>query len=118
MAEKSFALNTEPHVATVGTHRFEFQPEVIGAEFAAAYSSLKAAQAKLKAAGGDIGEDELVSLTKALRKFLRKFMLDESAQRFDLVKLPDRVLIQLMTWTAELYGGGSGNVPTGSSGAS
>lgn len=118
MATKSFAINTEPHVATVGEHVLKFEPEVIGAEFAKAYAGLKSAQKQVKKAGDDVGPDELLAVNEGMRDFLRRFMLPESADLFDTMKLPDRVLVQLLEWVAELYGGGSGNAPGGSSSAS
>jgi hypothetical protein len=118
MAEKSFAINTEPHVATIGEHRLLFEPEVIGAEFAQAYSGLKQAQKQVKAAKDDVGPDELLAVNAGMRDFLRRFMLPDTAELFDTLKLPDRVLVQLLEWVAELYGGSSGNGRGGSSSAS
>jgi hypothetical protein len=40
-------------------------------------------------------------------------MLPESAAAFVSVRLPQRVLLQLIEWVAELYGGGSGNPDAG-----
>lgn len=118
MAEKSFALNTDPHVANVGPHRLLFQPEVIGAVFADAYAGLKEAQQGLKAAGENVGAEELTAIHNGMRDFVRRFLLAESATLFDTIQLPDRVLAQLLEYAAELYGSGSGNVPGGSSSAS
>lgn len=115
MAEKSFAINTEPHVANVGPHVLQFEPEVVGAEFAQAYAGLKAAQKKIKDAGDDVGPDELLAVNEGMRQFLDGFLLPESSKLFATLKLPDRVLVQLLEWVAELYGGGSGNAPGGSS---
>lgn len=113
MAEKSFEIRTETHVATVGPHRFEFEPEVEGATFAGAYAELRAAQAALKAAGDNIGAEELAAVSAAMRMFVGRFMLEESRERFATIKLPDRVLTQMLSWSAELYGGGSGNDQNG-----
>jgi hypothetical protein len=115
MANKSFAINTEPHVAEVGPHRFEFEPEVIGAEFADAYADLKEVQSRVKAAGDDLQPEDLKAVNAAMRSFLGGFMLPESLAVFESVKLPDRILVQLLEWVAELYGGGSGNDDGGSS---
>lgn len=118
MAEKSFAINTDPHVATVGPHTLTFEPEVVGAEFAQAYAGLKAAQKQVKKAGDDIGPDELLAVNAGMRDFLARFMLPDSKELFETLRLPDRVLVQLLEWVAELYGGGSGNDRGGSSSGS
>lgn len=115
MAEKSFAINTTPHVATVGEHVLKFEPEVIGAEFAQAYAGLKAAQKQVKKAGDDIGPDELLAVNVGMRDFLARFMVPDSKKLFESLKLPDRVLVQLLEWVAELYGGGAGKGPGGQS---
>lgn len=36
----------------------------------------------------------------------------------DALRLPQRVIVELMEWVVELYGGGAGERPTGSSGGS
>lgn len=116
--ERSFEIRTDPHVINVGSARLLLEAEVIGAEFASAYSGLKAAQRQVSAAGDDIGPDELLAVNEGMRDFLRRFMLPESKEAFDALKLPDRILVQMLEFVAELYGGGSGNAPGGSSGAS
>lgn len=108
MAEKTFALNTTPHIINVGPHRFELEPEVIGAEFADAYAVLRRAQAAITAAGADIGAEELKAVNAGMRDFVSRFMLTESKQLFQTVRLPDRVLVQMLEFVAELYGGGAG----------
>ncbi len=118
MATKTFALNTTPHVATVGKHKLSFEPEVLGAEFAEAYSGLKATQKSVKVAEDDIGADELMAVNAGMREFLSRFMLPDSKELFETLRLPDRILVQLLEWVAELYGGGSGNGRGGSSSAS
>lgn len=124
MATKAFAINTEPHVATVGDHVLKFQPEVIGADFAQAYAELRTVQAKVKgnkASSTKHAKEEnldpavLVEVHDAMRSFVRRFLLEESYAAFDVMRLPDRILVQLLEWTAELYGGGSGNDRGGSS---
>lgn len=112
MASKSFAINTEPHRAEIGEHTLLFQPEVVGAAFAEAYSGLRDAQKKVKDAGDDIGPDVLLAVNAEMRAFLARFMLPESAELFATLKLPDRVLVQLLQWVAELYGGGAEERPT------
>ncbi|WP_328434589.1 hypothetical protein [Streptomyces sp. NBC_00425] len=154
MAQKQFALRTEPHVAQIGADlELRFTAEVYGDEFLDAYAELQEAQAALGAADGDMSKltgDKLRVLYTAIRTFLFKMMTEESADRFqrfevhqgdavevfrdraeaDLyagrlegaarvvdksVRLPDRVLIELMEWSVELYGGGGETRPTGPS---
>lgn len=124
MATKSFAINTEPHLADVGGTVLKFQPEVIGADFAQAYAALRTVQAKVKgnkASSTKHAKEEnldpavLVEVHEAMRAFVRRFLLEESYAAFDALRLPDRILVQLLEWTAELYGGGQGNAPGGSS---
>jgi hypothetical protein len=124
VATKSFAINTEPHLADVGGTVLKFQPEVIGADFAQAYAELRTVQAKVKgnkASSTKHAKEEnldpavLVEVHEAMRAFIRRFLLEESYVAFDALRLPDRVLVQLLEWTAELYGGGSGNARGGSS---
>lgn len=124
MAEKTFALNTEPHVAVIGDQRFEFLPEVVGAEFAGSYAKLKDMRdrvrapkgAKAKADAADIVDAELLaSLSESMRSFIRGFLLPASAEAFDKARLPDRILVELIEWVAALYGGGSGNDQAGQS---
>lgn len=122
MVAKSFHLNTEPHVATVGTVDLLFEAEVIGAEFASAYAALREVQAKLpersaKATStkhakkdGELPEPAvLAEISEAMREFIGRFLLPASREDFAGLRLPDRVLVELMEWVAELYGGGSGN---------
>jgi hypothetical protein len=127
VATKSFAINTEPHVADVGGTQLSFQPEVIGADFAQAYAELRAVQAKVKgnkasstkhAKDDNLDPAVLVEVHEAMRAFIRRFLLEESYAAFDALKLPDRILVQLLEWSAELYGGGSGNDRGGSSSGS
>lgn len=156
MAKKSFALNTEPHVATVGDTDLLFKPEVMGDEFMDALGELKDAQRA--ASGVDLEDlqgldaDALRSASRGLRGFLAELMLPESAGLFtrveviadgavvatyqdreeaqeradgiagakvvDALRLPDRILVQLMEWVIELYGGGADErPPTSSSGS-
>ncbi|MFZ3595034.1 hypothetical protein [Streptomyces sp. BH104] len=152
---RTFTLNTEPHVATVGDTDLLFQPEVMGDEFLDAYEGLQETQKTLGVDVNNLGSAEpenLRAVTRALRVFLSRLMLPESAQtfaRWNVVKngktisshatpdeaadaaakakggatvqdagmrLPDRVLVELLEWAVELYGGG--NRPTGSSSGS
>ena len=116
MATKSFAIRTEPHVADVGGTLLQFHAEVIGAEFAPAYAELRGVQQRVKgnkassskhAKDADMDPAVLVDLHNAMKKFVRGFLLPESQTVFDGLRLPDRVLVQLMEWTAELYGSGT-----------
>lgn len=116
MASVKFDLNTEPHEVEVGPHTFLFEPEVIGAVFASAYSGLKAAQKAVTDAGDNVGEAELLGVHDSMREFLRRFMLEDSRPAFDAAMLPDRVLVQMLEWAAGQYGGGSGNDQPTSSG--
>ena len=109
MATRTVAINTEAHVATIGDTEIKFQPEAIGAAFAEAYSGLKDAQKRVAAAGDSIAGDDLSAITEAMRGFLTRLMLPDSAKVFAKMQLPNRVLVQLIEWTAEIYGGGSGN---------
>lgn len=121
MATKSFAINTEPHVADVGGTELLFQAEVIGAEFAQAYAQLRTVQQKVKgtkasstkhAKEESLDPDVLVELHHAMKAFVRGFLLPESQTVFDRLRLPDRILVQLMEWVAELYGSGTDNDDT------
>ncbi|MFD3612395.1 hypothetical protein ACFWXA_30875 [Streptomyces atroolivaceus] len=152
--KKQFALNTEPHIADVGGTELSFQAEVMGDDFMDAYAGLRDAQ---KGVGVDVDNLEDVdpqtmrAVSRALRDFLAKLMLPESAAlmtRVDVfqdgkvlksfatwdegeayaaeigggasvrhsLRLPDRVLVELMEWVVELYGGGQ-RPPTSSSGS-
>ncbi|WP_433856651.1 hypothetical protein [Streptomyces kronopolitis] len=152
---RTFTLNTEPHVATVGETQLLFQPEVMGDEFLDAYEALQESQKNL---GVDVNNlaaadpENLRAVVRSLRLFLARLMLPESAQtfaRWEVVKsgkavsshatpgeaaeaaakvkgdatvkdvgmrLPDRVLVELLEWAVELYGGGQR--PTGLSSGS
>jgi len=121
VATKTFEIRTEPHEAVIGPHVLMLEPEVVGAEFAQAYAQLREVQGKVKSAQGGkatstkhtkadgLDADVLTELSEAMRAFVRKFMLPDSQTVFDGMRVPDRVLVQLMEYVAELYGGGSGN---------
>lgn len=114
MASKNFAINTEPHDATIGDKTLYFVPEVEGSEFMTAYAALRDVQKELGSEESATAE-QLMLINTAMRDFLKGLMLPDSQDEFDDMKLPSRVLVQLLEWTAELYGGGSGNGPTTSS---
>lgn len=122
MAErKKFTVNTEPHVAEVGDDEFLFKPEAYTDELIEAWASLRvleeasAATQEKKGDGDKIDPTDLVERTKrassSIRQFIASMMLEESVPRFNEVKLPDRVLIEMMRWVMEVYG----LRPTGSS---
>ena len=142
---KSFALNTEPHVAEIGADlELQFQAEVMGDEYLDAYAEFREAQQS--ESGVDVDElqsgdvEQLRKVTGGLRIFLARLAVPETAAlltRVDVVKggevlksfqswgeaaehaagidgakpqwglrLPERVLLQLLEWTVELYAGG------------
>lgn len=121
MTTKTFEVRTEPHEAVIGADTLLLEPEVVGAEFAQAYSALREVQQKVKstqagkpssskhAKADGFNAEVLAELSEAMRTFVRQFMLPDSQVTFDGLRLPDRVLVQLMQYVAELYGGGSGN---------
>ncbi|MFF1964319.1 hypothetical protein ACFVW5_12005 [Streptomyces sp. NPDC058232] len=155
MATKSFSLNTVPHVADIGGVELLFQPEVMGDDFMDAYQSLIDAQKSSGVSLDDLSEvdpAQLRNVSRALRDFLARLMLPESAELFtrvdvvvdgkpvesfadaaeaeayaaeianarivDGLRLPDRVLVELLEWVVELFGGGNGQRPPTSSGGS
>uniref|UniRef100_A0AAU7GZ65 Tail assembly chaperone n=1 Tax=Streptomyces phage Geonosis TaxID=3158856 RepID=A0AAU7GZ65_9CAUD len=121
MATRTFEIRTEPHEAVIGDVTLQLAAEVVGAEFAQAYASIREVQAKVKAAQGGkssstkhakadgVDAETLTELSEAMRAFVRRFMLPDSQTVFDGMRIPDRVLVKLMEYVAELYGGGSGN---------
>lgn len=119
MATKSFAIRTEPHEALIGDVRLLFVSEVIGAVFAQAYAELRDVQKAVNdaqsAKDGSFDPAVLTELHEAMRSFVRTFLTPESHSAFNSMQLPDRVLVQLIEWTGELYGGASGNDRTGQS---
>lgn len=119
---KTFALNTEPHVAEIGDVELQFRPEVMGDDFLDAYEAM---QERNKLAGVDLNDpsgmtaDQLRETTAAARTFLSDLMMPESAQAFAEMPLPDRIVVALLEWTMEVYGGNGGQrPPTSSSGSS
>ncbi|WP_327385076.1 hypothetical protein [Streptomyces sp. NBC_01207] len=85
MASKTFALNVDPHVATVAGVDLLFQPEVMGDQFLDAFEALQASYRNL---GGDMDDlstvdgDALRKVTGSVRQFLAEMMLPESAKVF------------------------------------
>lgn len=154
MARKSFALNTEPHVAEVGAVELKFVPEVMGDEFLDGYAALIEQQRELGAGSGDISQIDagrLRGIVTELRSFLGNLMMPETRELFfrfvvqqrgkkpavftsrdeaeahaagltgsvsvkdESMQLPTRVLMELLEWVAEIYGGG--RPPTSSNGS-
>lgn len=126
--ERVFEIRTEPHRAVIGQNTLLFQPEADGAEFVSAYGKLQQKQeeaaslekprkaSSTKHAKSPLSETELSTvavLEAAMRDFLAEFLLPDSRDVFKGLKLPQRVLIELIEWVAELYGGGSGNPDAG-----
>lgn len=118
MTTRTFTLNTEPHEAIIGDVTLFFEPEVLGAEFVQAYTRLREAQVKVSGTratsskagkAADTDPKALLELTQTMRSFVRDLLMPESRETFDGLRLPDRILIQLVEYAAELYGGGSGN---------
>lgn len=104
MATKTFAYNTEPHIAEIGPHLLEFTPEVDGASFAASVDAMQ----------GRMGSERSQEVVAALREFISGLLLPDSREEFAAVALPTRVLLELLEWVTELYG----KRPTGPSSAS
>ncbi|MGW1989571.1 hypothetical protein [Embleya sp. NPDC001921] len=82
---RQFQLNTEPHVAEIGTDiELLFQPEIYGEEFLTHYEELRASQQEN---GVDLGDmsgvegEQLRQAALALKVFLAKLMLPESAAK-------------------------------------
>lgn len=107
MASKTFTINQTPHEAIIGDVTLLFVPETSGALFAESYSALREAQASITAAGENVGATELKTVSAGMRHFVESFLLPESLDAFDSLTLPDRVLVQLLEYVAELYGSGS-----------
>ncbi|MGD9485747.1 hypothetical protein WDH52_21255 [Streptomyces sp. TRM70308] len=144
MANKKFALNTQPHVAEIGDDvTLYFRPEVMGDEFLDSYGRLQETQKFLNVDLSDAASVDLSHVRQVnveLRVFLASLMLPESAEEFARwevqvggktvsshgepevarkaaegrkgatvvdagLRLPDRVLVELMEWVVELYGG-------------
>lgn len=108
MSSKTFNINTVPHEAKIGNDVLYFIPEVIGTDFMTGYSELSAVTKAASDKGDDARPEDYAKLSAAMREFLSKLMLPKSVTAFADMVLPDRVLVQLIEWSAELYGGGSG----------
>lgn len=115
MTTRTFALRTEPHEARVGDHVLLFVPEVNGAAFLQSYAKLRDAQSASKGKGKDaeVTAESLAAADAAIREFLASVMLEESREAFASLELPTRILVEMLEWVAELYGGGAKARPTG-----
>jgi hypothetical protein len=157
VANKKFALNTQPHAAEIGDDvTLYFLPEVMGDEFLDSYGRLQETTKRLNVDLSDASNVDLSHVraaNTALRVFLASLMLPESAESFARwevhasgkkvgsyadpasaeeaaagrkgakvvdagLRLPDRVLVELMEWVVELYGGAGGQRPPTSSNGS
>ncbi|WP_234334282.1 hypothetical protein [Streptomyces sp. NRRL B-1347] len=99
-------MNTEPHVAVIGDIELRFQPEVAGSEFLDVYERLVSTQ---KQVGTDLAKADprqMREVLAALRGFIKELMLPESVPVFDKMPLPDRIMIELVEFLMEVYGGG------------
>lgn len=116
MATKKFHINTERHGAEFGNVTLWFPAEVNGAAFASAYADVMEVQAGV----GDLEKNPkgLVKLEASLREFLTQILEPESHGDFEKLGLSMKSLTELIEWVTELYGGGPGNAPGGSSAGS
>lgn len=125
MAERTFEIRTEPHVARLGEAVLFFQPEVDGAEFMSAYVKLQDVQqaasdmltprkATATKHAKQVDPAAIAMLDEALREFLSALLIPASREIFAGTKIPQRVLVDIVEWCTELYGGGSGNPVDGS----
>lgn len=94
VATKKFAINTEPHVAEIGDdYQLLFRPEVMGDEFLDAWARL---QQTLQDLGIDEGNlrgapaEKLRLANRAVRVFLRTFMLEDSARLYAWWEVRDK----------------------------
>ncbi|GGT74540.1 hypothetical protein P6B95_15490 [Streptomyces atratus] len=119
MARKSFALNKEPHIAEIGDDFvLEFQPEVMGDEYLDAYERLQDRYKNLGIEDGDLtgaAPGAAREAAAAVREFVSSLMMPDSAEQFAATPLPERIVVALLEWTQEIYGGGR---PSGSSNGS
>jgi hypothetical protein len=125
MAERTFEIRTEPHVARIGGTVLLFEPDVAGADFMSAYVKLQDAQqtasdmltprkATATKHAKQADPAAIAMLDEALREFLAALLVPTSRDVFAETKIPQRVLVEIVEWCTELYGGGSGNQDDGS----
>jgi len=122
MAQRSFTIYEEPHVADVGTPQLRFVPESTSDMLLEAWRQLDMdVPGRTPTSEGDEGgravsaiEREHVA-TVGLRAFVRAFLYDEESRAaFDGNTFPSRVYVQLQRWLLEVYSG----LPTGPSSGS
>ena len=126
MAERVFEIRTEPHRAVIGDITLLLVPEASGGDFLTAYGKLRDMQSRVNrkvngtkagstkhAKEPDYDPAELAEVSETMREFISRFLVPESVPVFKNTRLPDRVLLQLIEFAAELYGGGSGNQDAG-----
>lgn len=122
MTERVFEIRSEPHRAVIGDTVLLFTPEAEGSDFLAGYAKLKDVQGRVNkqltgtkagstkhAKEADPDPEVLAELARTMREFVSRFLMPESVPVFANMRLPERILVQLIEFAAELYGGGSGN---------
>lgn len=99
MAEKSFAIQTTPHLAKIGDVTLSFVPEANGSELIQNYSKLRKIQ---KGVNLEDHPEEALKVIRAAREFLGSLMLDESQKIFTTldVKMGDQVIGSFTTMEA------------------
>lgn len=117
MTQRTFEVNTEPHVATIGDHQYAFPPEVDTDTMMSAWSKSRVTDEMVDEAVAEHpdwtkGEARSRLATTSIRTFIDALMVDDDTRaRFAAHTLPDRVLIDMQNWLLEEYG----FRPTGSS---
>jgi hypothetical protein len=112
-----FEIATEPHPVKIGNTYLEFKPEANGAAFIQAYADLRRVQDSH--AGAENGDaSDVIAVVEAVSAFITKFLLPGYVDAFKELDAPHRVLVQLVEYLAELYGGGAQERPTGPSSGS
>jgi hypothetical protein len=123
MAEQTFDIYTDDHVAHVGPDHYRFEPEVATPKVLQALAEMAAKRrkrtAEAKANDPDLTQIELLALdseaaTADLREFLTRFMVPESIELFAGKVYQDKVLVGMHNFLLETYG----IRPTGSSSGS
>lgn len=122
MAERVFTIRTEPHRAVIGETTLFLVPEANSGDFLDSYNQMRTAQEVLHrktngskssstkhAKASEVDTEALAQVNRSMRDFVTRFLLPDSVPVFQNMTLPDRVLLELIEFAAELYGGGSGN---------
>lgn len=79
MAEKSFSIQTEPHLAKIGDVTLSFVPEANGSELIQNYSKLRKIQQSVNL---EENPEDALKVIRAAREFLGSLMLPESQELF------------------------------------